>query len=120
MRQLARQVGEFGDDYRKNSMAPFNFNLPAISAGTTFHFGSWVCTTNGSGGFDSHLATSMEPLQQEQLDGPSSTECLLPELAEEIEKLSLSDTSLIRLELVGVDPIYSEPPRPQLPLGYRM
>ena len=98
-------------------MASFNFDLPAISTGTTFLFGSWVCTTNGSGGFDSHLATSMETLQQEQLDGPSSTEFLLPELADEIEKLSLSDTSSIRLELVGVDPIYFEPPQPQLPLG---
>ena len=36
-------------------MASFNFGFPAIDAGTTFVFGSWVCIANGSGGFSSHL-----------------------------------------------------------------
>ena len=85
-RQLARQVGELASDRQKNSMASFEFNVPTISAGTTFVFGSWVCTADGSGGFSSHLidSTSMKTLRQEQLGETTSDEILLRQLAEEI------------------------------------
>ena len=36
-------------------MASFDFDFPAISAGTTLVFGSWSDTTNGSGGLASDL-----------------------------------------------------------------
>ena len=36
-------------------MATFAFSTMAPPQGATFIFGSWVCVTNGSGGFDSHL-----------------------------------------------------------------
>ena len=89
------------NDQQKNSMASFEFDFPAISAGTTFVFGSWVCTADGSGGFSSHLidTTIMKTLQQEQLSETTSIEILLPQLAEEIESLSLSDTTLTRFPL---------------------
>ena len=82
-------------------MASFEFDFPAISAGTTFVFGSWACTANGSGGFSSHLidTTSMETPRQEQLGETTSAEILLPQLAEEIESLSLSDTTSTRFPL---------------------
>ena len=89
------------NDQQKNSMASFEFDFPAISAGTTFVFGSWVYTADGSGGFSSHLidTTIMKTLQQEQLSETTSIEILLPQLAEEIESLSLSDTTLTRFPL---------------------
>ena len=93
-------------------MASFNFDLPAISAGTTFIFGSWVYMANGSGSFDNHLEDTMstEVPQIEQLNRITPVEFLLPELADEIEKLSLSNTSPTRLAPLGVDSIYSESP----------
>jgi len=48
-------MGPLAKDQQKNLMASFEFSSPAIDAGTTFIFGSWVCITNGSGGFSSHL-----------------------------------------------------------------
>jgi hypothetical protein len=50
-------------------MASFKFGLPAIDAGTTFVFGSWVCIANGSGGFSIHLIdpVSAKTPRQEQL-----------------------------------------------------
>ena len=53
-RQLAPTMGLLAKDQQKNSMASFEFSFPAINAGTTFVFGSWVCIANGSGGFSSH------------------------------------------------------------------
>ena len=75
-------------------MASFNFGFPAIDAGTTFIFGSWVCIANGLGGFFSHLIipTNMRAPQQEQFGRTTSAEILLPGIAKEIENLSLSDS----------------------------
>ena len=74
-------------------MASFEFSFPTIHAGTTFVFGSWVCVANGLGGFSNHLVnpTSTETSWQEQLGKNTPAEILLPEIAEEIENLSLSD-----------------------------
>ena len=73
-------------------MASFELNFPAIDAGTTFVFGSWVCVANGLGGFSNHLfnPTSTETSWQEQLGKNTPAEILLPEIPEEIENLSLS------------------------------
>ena len=100
-------------------MASFIFDNPAVSASTTFIFGSRVCIANGSGSFNSHLANPMsaETSKQDQPDGTISDEFLLPELADEIEKLSLSYTLSTHLAPLGIDPIYFEFLRPQLPLG---
>ena len=84
-------------------MASFNFNCTVLDAGTTFVFGSWVCIANGLGGFNSHLANPMEPeasspALRNNLDEfiENSGKILLPELAKEVEKLSVSDATSIR------------------------
>jgi hypothetical protein len=51
----------FIEDPSENSMASFNFTSAVLDEGTTFIFGSWICIANGSGGFNSHQANSMEP-----------------------------------------------------------
>jgi hypothetical protein len=85
-RQLAPTVGQLAKDQQKNSMAFFEFSFPAIDAGTTFVFGSWVCIANGSGGFSSHLIdpASTETSRREQLGEITSAEILLPGIAKEI------------------------------------
>jgi hypothetical protein len=45
----------------ENSMASFDFTSIMLDEGTTFIFGSWICVTNGSGGFNSHLANTSKP-----------------------------------------------------------
>ena len=79
-------------------MASFEFSFPAINAGTTFVFGSWVCIADRSGGFSSHLInpTNTEIIRQEQLSKITSAEILLPQLVNEIEKMSFSDTTSTR------------------------
>ena len=79
-------------------MASFEFSFSAIDAGTTFVFGSWVCFANSLGGFSSHLIdlASTETPQREQLGEITSAEILLPEIAKEIESLSLSDPTPTR------------------------
>ena len=97
-RQLAPTVGHIAKDQQKNSTASFDFSFPAIDAGTTFVFGSWVYIANGSGGFSSHLIDtgSTETPRREQLGEITSTEILLPGIAKEIENLSLSDPTPTR------------------------
>ena len=93
-------------------MATFNFDLPAINTGTTFVFGSWVSIADGSGGFDNHLINTinLEALQCNYPDKTvkNSNEYLLPELTDEIKKLSVQDTTSSRLPLLGLDSIYSK------------
>jgi hypothetical protein len=60
-RQLAYQVRVFIEHPSSNSMASFDFTSVVLAEGMTFIFGSWVCTTNGSGGFHSHLVNTREP-----------------------------------------------------------
>jgi len=61
-------------------MASFDFNFLVITTGTTFIFGSWACTANGSGGFSSRQIndTSLETPRWEQLGETTSAEILLP------------------------------------------
>ena len=89
-RQLAPTVGLIGKDQQKNLMASFGFSFPAIDAGTTFIFGSWVCIANGSGGFSTHLIdpANMKTPRREQLGEVTPAEILLPGIAKEIENLS--------------------------------
>jgi hypothetical protein len=43
-----------------------------LDEGTTFIFGFWIYITNGSGGFNSHLANSMESETLQQLNAAIS------------------------------------------------
>ena len=58
-RQLARQVGDSASSLA-NSMAGSS-DANNVSEGTTLIFGSWTCTTDGTGGFSSHLVTPYLP-----------------------------------------------------------
>jgi hypothetical protein len=79
-------------------MAFFNFTSAMLDEGTTFIFSSWICVANDLGGFNSHLVNSRE------LEASSSTpssdldefidnfdDLLLPNLALQIEKMSVSN-----------------------------
>jgi hypothetical protein len=39
----------------ENSMASLSFTSTVLDEGTIFIFGSWICVTNGLGGFNSRL-----------------------------------------------------------------
>ena len=58
-RQLARQVGDSASSLA-NSMAGSS-DANNVPEGTTLVFGFWACTTDGSGGFSSHLVTPNSP-----------------------------------------------------------
>jgi hypothetical protein len=77
---------------QENSIASFNFTSAVLDEGTTFIFCSSISVTNGSGGFNSHLANSKEPKASSST--PSSDlddfvdnldDVLLPDLAQQIE-----------------------------------
>jgi len=88
-------------------MATFTFDIMTIDRGTTFVFGSWVCITNGSGGFDSHLNNPREPgtipTGSDSLADESSNlgEMLLLDFAKEIER-ELDHNSSSALSQIGL------------------
>ena len=51
-RQLARQVGAFGDFASESSMDLDNM---IFSKGSTFIFGSWICEVGNNGKLQGHL-----------------------------------------------------------------
>ena len=57
--QLARLVGESASS-PANSMAESS-DANTVPEGTTYVFGSWACTADGSGGFCGHLIAPKEP-----------------------------------------------------------
>jgi hypothetical protein len=96
----------------ENSMASFNFTSTVLEKGTIFILGSWICVANGLGGFNSHLANSIEPKASSST--PSSDldefidnldDLLLPDLALQIEKISVFAATSTRdaPDLVGLD-----------------
>jgi hypothetical protein len=98
-------------------MASFNFTSALLDEGTTFILGSWICIADGLGGFNSHLANSKEP---EATSSPTSSDIddfidnvddmLFPNLAEQIEKMSVFNATSTRdaLDLLGLDSNRSE------------
>jgi hypothetical protein len=96
--QLARQVGVFIEHPPENSMASFNFSSAVLDEGTTFVFSSWICVTNGLGGFNSHLVESRKPgastsTRHSDIDEfiDNLDELLLPDLVLQIKKMSVFD-----------------------------
>jgi hypothetical protein len=98
-------------------MASFNFTSAVLDEGTTFIFGSWICVANDLGGFNSHLVISREPetstsTRSSDLDEfvDNLDELLLPDLALQIEKMSVFDTTSTRdaSKLAGSDSNQSE------------
>jgi hypothetical protein len=91
----------------ENSMASFDFTSAVLDEGTMFIFGSWIYIANSSGGFSNHLADT------NKLEASAATRCshldefvdnldemLLPDLAGEIEKMSVFDVTSTRAALV--------------------
>jgi hypothetical protein len=103
-RQLARQVGAFIEHPPENSMASFTNAM--LDEGTTFIFGSWICVANLLGGFNSHLANSKEPEDSSSTTSSNLDDMLLPDLAQQTEKMSVFNAISTRDApgLVGSDP----------------
>jgi hypothetical protein len=81
-------------------MASFSFTNIVLNEGTTFIFGSWICIANGLGGFNSHLADSRKSeafatIRRSNLDEfiDILDKLLLPDLAVEIEMISIFDAT---------------------------
>jgi hypothetical protein len=84
-------------------MAFFSFTNTVLDDGTTFIFGSWIYVTNGSSGFKSHLADyrkleAFAATRHSDLDEfiDNLNEFPLPDLAGEIERMSIFDTTSTR------------------------
>jgi hypothetical protein len=101
----------------ENSMASLSFTSTVLDEGTTFIFGSWICVANGLGGFNSHLVNSRKPeastpTRHSDLDEfiDNLDELLLPNLARQIEMMSIFDATSTRAApgLVGSDSNRSE------------
>ena len=56
-RQLARQVGDFGDLASETSMDLNNMIFPM---GSIFIFGSWICEADNYGKLQSHLLKDLD------------------------------------------------------------
>jgi hypothetical protein len=109
-------------------MASFNFINAMLDQDTTFVFASWVCVTDGAGSIRRHLIHDMKPeasaaSQRNSLDEfiDNLDETLLPNLATEIEEVSIFNATSTRaaLELLRLDLIRSEDLRTRLPFGLR-
>ncbi|RLN03008.1 hypothetical protein C2845_PM13G02960 [Panicum miliaceum] len=123
-------VGVFIKDPLENSMVTFNFTSVVPPMGTTFIFGSWVRISDGIGDFRRHLvddklearaATPSNTLNDfvDNLDDIAGM--LLPDLAREIEKLSVFDVTPTRAApgFPGLDSTPSGGQRDRLPFGLR-
>ena len=87
--------------------------------GATFIFGSWVCVSNGLGGFDSHL-TNPATLKATSSESPNKLAgsddhgvMLLPDLAKEIE-MKLEDNSSFTQTQIDLKPNFT---RIEIPLA---
>jgi hypothetical protein len=89
----------------ENLMASFSFTSIVLDEGTTFIFGSWICVANGSGGFNGHLADSRKPKASTASRCSDLDNLLLPDDAEEIERMSIFDAASTHAtpELLGSD-----------------
>jgi hypothetical protein len=99
-RQLARQVSVFIKHPPENWMAALSFTSTVLDEGTTFIFGFWICVANDLGGFNSRLVDSRKPeasapTRSSNLDEfiNNLDELLLPDLARQIEKMSIFDAT---------------------------
>lgn len=59
----------------------FNINTKISSQNMVIVFGSWICVTNGLGGFNNHLADSREP-ETSAATQPSDLEDFIDDLDE--------------------------------------
>jgi hypothetical protein len=83
-----------------------------LNEDTTFIFHSWICVANGLGGSNSNLANSKQPeasssTPRSDLDEfiDNLDDLLLPDLAQQVEKMSIFNVTSTRdaPDLVGSD-----------------
>jgi hypothetical protein len=106
-RQLARQVGAFGDSTVENSADHDNM---IFSAGTAFIFGSWIYEADDNGKLQSRL---MEILALQASPDVSTT--TLDQLAEEFSHLSISNPTQTR-EVITKQDSHSDTSGSEIPL----
>jgi hypothetical protein len=83
-RQLARQVGAFGEFTLESST---DFGDMIFLAGSTFVFGSWICVADDVGRLQSQLTEILPP--QHTLVAPA---IVVDQLVEKFSQLSISDS----------------------------
>jgi hypothetical protein len=81
-------------------MASLSFTSNVLDEGTIFIFGSWICVTNGLGGFNIHLIDfkkleASAATRRSNLDSfiDDLDELLLPDLPRQIEDMSVFDAT---------------------------
>jgi hypothetical protein len=67
-------------------MASFSFTSAMLDEGTMFAFGSKICITNGSSGFNSHLSNTRKPEVS-----ASTSSCDIDNLVDDLGEFQLSD-----------------------------
>ena len=82
-RQLARQVGAFGE-FASESLTDLNNMI--FSTGSTFIFGSWICEADDCGKLQGHLLEDLD--HQEDLAISATT---IDQLAGRFAQLVISD-----------------------------
>jgi hypothetical protein len=80
----------------ENSMTSLSFTSTVLDEGTTFIYGSWICVANGLGGFNSHLVNPTKPEASTPTQSSDLDELLLPDLAMQIERMSVFDATSTR------------------------
>ena len=98
-RQLAPTVGPLANDPQKNSMASLD-NNPVLEKGTSFHIGSWIFVTSGSGGFESH-STDQDPPEASEAAKHREFDEFIDQL-EEIGFSDLNDEARIQSEFDAI------------------
>jgi hypothetical protein len=105
-RQLACQVGAFGDSAVESSADHDNM---IFSVGTTFIFGSWIYEVDDNGKLQSHLM-EISTLQA----SPDISTTTLDQLVKEFSHLSIFVPTLTREVIIKQDP-HSDMSRSEIP-----
>ena len=92
-RQLARQVGAFGDFASESSMDLDNIIFPT---GSTFIFGSWICEADNNGKLQSHLLEDPDHLKEVPISTTTTDQ-----LTRRFAQLIVSDSNQISRPLVS-------------------
>ena len=92
-RQLARQVGAFGDFASESSMDLDNIIFPT---GSTFIFGSWICEADNNGKLQSHLLEDPDHLKEVPISTTTTDQ-----LTRRFAQLIISESNRISRPLVS-------------------
>ena len=112
-RQLARQVGAFGEFASESSM---DLDSMILSTGSTFIFGSWICETGDDGKLQGHLLEDSDHHEDLSISA-TTTDQLAERFAQlvmfdptQISRLCASDSNLGSASEIESYPSSSEKP----------